>query len=182
MPNAQRRFSHRQTREGWSHARRRPSDLGRLGVIGMRINLAASIENSFTFVDRQHPFYPPIRSFKSLSLSHPDFLAKRIYTEGETGFQNYIKAHSVPDQGWKFKRLYFSIQSRNPQEPLFGFNAQTFFYSGDANRIESYEFPQDPFLTSIGRWRSGKDPVEIRSEEHTSELQSPDHLVCRLLL
>src|SRR5258708_10158073 len=25
-------------------------------------------------------------------------------------------------------------------------------------------------------------PVERRSEEHTSELQSPDHLVCRLLL
>src|SRR5438552_9274800 len=24
--------------------------------------------------------------------------------------------------------------------------------------------------------------VKIRSEEHTSELQSPDHLVCRLLL
>src|SRR5258708_15584033 len=24
--------------------------------------------------------------------------------------------------------------------------------------------------------------MEIRSEEHTSELQSPDHLVCRLLL
>src|SRR5207244_11322590 len=26
------------------------------------------------------------------------------------------------------------------------------------------------------------DAVAIRSEEHTSELQSPDHLVCRLLL
>src|SRR5258708_23985156 len=25
-------------------------------------------------------------------------------------------------------------------------------------------------------------PPNIRSEEHTSELQSPDHLVCRLLL
>src|SRR5207244_13416725 len=25
-------------------------------------------------------------------------------------------------------------------------------------------------------------PVDDRSEEHTSELQSPDHLVCRLLL
>src|SRR5438552_5728268 len=25
-------------------------------------------------------------------------------------------------------------------------------------------------------------PTAIRSEEHTSELQSPDHLVCRLLL
>src|SRR5438552_5314817 len=30
---------------------------------------------------------------------------------------------------------------------------------------------------------SGSDFVEMnRSEEHTSELQSPDHLVCRLLL
>src|SRR5258708_20755237 len=26
------------------------------------------------------------------------------------------------------------------------------------------------------------DPGSFRSEEHTSELQSPDHLVCRLLL
>src|SRR5258708_9317323 len=25
-------------------------------------------------------------------------------------------------------------------------------------------------------------PAHLRSEEHTSELQSPDHLVCRLLL
>src|SRR5258708_21366907 len=40
-------------------------------------------------------------------------------------------------------------------------------------------------------WKSFKDPkldslieraVAARSEEHTSELQSPDHLVCRLLL
>src|SRR5258708_10486969 len=29
---------------------------------------------------------------------------------------------------------------------------------------------------------SGKVCVALRSEEHTSELQSPDHLVCRLLL
>src|SRR5258708_22908075 len=26
------------------------------------------------------------------------------------------------------------------------------------------------------------NPIDKRSEEHTSELQSPDHLVCRLLL
>src|SRR5258708_26160342 len=31
------------------------------------------------------------------------------------------------------------------------------------------------------RWRRRKNPGG-RSEEHTSELQSPDHLVCRLLL
>src|SRR5258708_13271297 len=28
----------------------------------------------------------------------------------------------------------------------------------------------------------GAFPPDVRSEEHTSELQSPDHLVCRLLL
>src|SRR5258708_24274663 len=30
--------------------------------------------------------------------------------------------------------------------------------------------------------REGRSPQRARSEEHTSELQSPDHLVCRLLL
>src|SRR5207244_8059330 len=30
--------------------------------------------------------------------------------------------------------------------------------------------------------KSGKQILVWRSEEHTSELQSPDHLVCRLLL
>src|SRR5438552_12896756 len=33
-------------------------------------------------------------------------------------------------------------------------------------------------LTHAGRG----DVARVRSEEHTSELQSPDHLVCRLLL
>src|SRR6266487_4129276 len=30
--------------------------------------------------------------------------------------------------------------------------------------------------------RPGRDPEQLRSEEHTPELQSPVHLVCRLLL
>src|SRR5258708_31834155 len=33
---------------------------------------------------------------------------------------------------------------------------------------------------SAGSW--SRPPRAARSEEHTSELQSPDHLVCRLLL
>src|SRR6476660_10467624 len=36
--------------------------------------------------------------------------------------------------------------------------------------------PRSPASTRPRRWSSR------RSEEHTSELQSPDHLVCRLLL
>src|SRR5258708_15776445 len=37
-------------------------------------------------------------------------------------------------------------------------------------------------LASLNRSGVGYDQREFRSEEHTSELQSPDHLVCRLLL
>src|SRR5258708_22091675 len=33
-----------------------------------------------------------------------------------------------------------------------------------------------------GSGPGGQDAIPERSEEHTSELQSPDHLVCRLLL
>src|SRR5258708_14718669 len=36
--------------------------------------------------------------------------------------------------------------------------------------------------TGISARRSQISPRSHRSEEHTSELQSPDHLVCRLLL
>src|SRR5438552_14324539 len=44
--------------------------------------------------------------------------------------------------------------------------------------------PQDPRAARArgGAPRAGGRPPGPRSEEHTSELQSPDHLVCRLLL
>src|SRR5258708_23748876 len=48
------------------------------------------------------------------------------------------------------------------------FRSQRVFIEEEADRILLFVFNQ------IRR--------EVRSEEHTSELQSPDHLVCRLLL
>src|SRR5207244_10752564 len=47
--------------------------------------------------------------------------------------------------------------------------------------------PPEKDLKVLGSSMRGKDVLEVccgggRSEEHTSELQSPDHLVCRLLL
>src|SRR5207244_12800287 len=38
-----------------------------------------------------------------------------------------------------------------------------------------------PWYRHRAKFRRAHPPV-VRSEEHTSELQSPDHLVCRLLL
>src|SRR5258708_18254201 len=49
----------------------------------------------------------------------------------------------------------------------------------EPSRLRPKHSPSSPstFSTSLD-----KLIAEIRSEEHTSELQSPDHLVCRLLL
>src|SRR5258708_32080206 len=46
-----------------------------------------------------------------------------------------------------------------------------------------YRYMDTPFLAASFQVIVGGDDLERgRSEEHTSELQSPDHLVCRLLL
>src|SRR5258708_10338922 len=42
------------------------------------------------------------------------------------------------------------------------------------------DWPVVTMAASYHQWTTSLD--QLRSEEHTSELQSPDHLVCRLLL
>src|SRR5258708_25705589 len=62
---------------------------------------------------------------------------------------------------------------RPPRSTLFPYT--TLFRSGeDARGVRLDLQPADPR-------RAAAQPGH-RSEEHTSELQSPDHLVCRLLL
>src|SRR5438552_16538109 len=56
-------------------------------------------------------------------------------------------------------------------------------YAGRARRDRADEIEhQLPGNDAVGRAQIGVDESRMRSEEHTSELQSPDHLVCRLLL
>src|SRR5438552_13852648 len=67
---------------------------------------------------------------------------------------------------------------RPPRSTLFPYT--TLFRSVEprVRKPPHRETRQMAFLT---RNVSGRE-VLLRSEEHTSELQSPDHLVCRLLL
>src|SRR5258708_13072135 len=78
---------------------------------------------------------------------------------------------------------------RPPRSTLFPYT--TLFRSNKQLDSSSYRTSHD--LRLPGRWHTaarfaGSSPPcqlprhESRSEEHTSELQSPDHLVCRLLL
>src|SRR5438552_9537721 len=78
-------------------------------------------------------------------------------------------------------RLTFSILSTErlpPSSTLFPYT--TLFRScGDpAERLSANE---GRVLGDILR-QTIRDQIAARSEEHTSELQSPDHIVCRLLL
>src|SRR5438552_15329339 len=50
---------------------------------------------------------------------------------------------------------------------------------GDVENSAAHAFPDAGYSQQRTLWPGAASP---RSEEHTSELQSPDHLVCRLLL
>src|SRR5258708_25360736 len=74
---------------------------------------------------------------------------------------------------------------RPPRSTLFPYT--TLFRSIDGlSSLQVADFVKDfvtePDLPTYGLASPARRYVLKRSEEHTSELQSPDHLVCRLLL
>src|SRR5258708_30272123 len=78
---------------------------------------------------------------------------------------------------------------RPPRSTLFPYT--TLFRSGGITSDVCSVTRRSPYQTrsptAAARSRAGSQsrlqgPDLARSEEHTSELQSPDHLVCRLLL
>src|SRR5947208_8968739 len=71
---------------------------------------------------------------------------------------------------------------RPPRSTLFPYT--TLFRSNDSaitSRIASFR-SSDSVVVSLLLKSARNRVITSRSEEHTSELQSPDHLVCRLLL
>src|SRR5438552_16560764 len=80
--------------------------------------------------------------------------------------------------------------TQNPLRMVFELDDQFDSYS-DAGTLASLQYEmhlseRGQKVESVQRMTAtGKEPASAfaeRSEEHTSELQSPDHLVCRLLL
>src|SRR5207244_13148979 len=81
-----------------------------------------------------------------------------------------------------FISFFFSLHPRPPKSTLFPYT--TLFRSVCCRcRIGAFSAAFGSALCeSSRRTTSTPSSVPDRSEEHTSELQSPDHLVCRLLL
>src|SRR5207244_11583997 len=74
---------------------------------------------------------------------------------------------------WSMPRVFASFS--------LGFDAKRLFSFG----VTGHAFPQRRFAAAVAPWLQDEAATWAdgeRSEEHTSELQSPDHLVCRLLL
>src|SRR5258708_18528056 len=69
---------------------------------------------------------------------------------------------------------------RPPRSTLFPYT--TLFRSPARVRRSPWRRPARGTRRSARRSRCAAAVRAARSEEHTSELQSPDHLVCRLLL
>src|SRR5258708_14915348 len=69
---------------------------------------------------------------------------------------------------------------RPPRSTLFPYT--TLFRSPPWRRRALPSGSLPPCTRRLSSWCTDRARFESRSEEHTSELQSPDHLVCRLLL
>src|SRR5258708_29748134 len=68
---------------------------------------------------------------------------------------------------------------RPPRSTLFPY---TTLFRSDNKPGASFAFAEDGTKVAYSSVAGGVFTNEGRSEEHTSELQSPDHIVCRLLL
>src|SRR2546426_5215427 len=70
-----------------------------------------------------------------------------------------------------------SLSSRTRCTPRSGTRGHGDRIAAEAAIVTRFEVVRDPLWDNIRL-----DPEALRSEEHTSELQSPCNLVCRLLL
>src|SRR5438876_5663582 len=80
--------------------------------------------------------------------------------------------------------FFFLMIPRPPRSTLFPYT--TLFRSGDPKACSDGRTASAPYTRKNGvspvAWLGVVQMDHSRSEEHTSELQSPVHLVCRLLL
>src|SRR5256885_13976225 len=96
-----------------------------------------------------------------------------IYRHADISNVIFYPRHLYSDVRRLTVYFFFLMIRRPPRSTLFPYT--TLFRSAT-----SRSRPVSSALT--GRWALRSGPAHARSEEHTSELQSPCNLVCRLLL
>src|SRR5258708_19698753 len=120
---------------------------------------------------------------KFLSERHEITLFSLIKDESErrfipelTKYCNKVEVFNRPSSPWAFRNLFLSIFSPFPLLLIRNFSfkerraVRDELKNGNYDLIHAEAFYVMPHIP------------QTRSEKYTSELQSPDHLVCRLLL
>src|SRR5258708_32792290 len=97
----------------------------------------------------------------------------------------YVVLHLTAANKTSFLYFFFLMIRRPPRSTLFPYT--TLFRSQLLEHGRQVQVPDRFDFVWNGPEGERHRPallvhVGVRSEEHTSELQSPDHLVCRLLL
>src|SRR5260370_33874625 len=86
------------------------------------------------------------------------------------------KVPTITGSRWRVTYLFFFLMiQRPPRSTLFPYT--TLFRSVRVGRTETFSSDH-----RSGNWIGDLGELALRSEEHTSELQSHLNLVCRLLL
>src|SRR5438552_11330449 len=80
---------------------------------------------------------------------------------------------------WLYTFFFFLMLRRPPRSTLFPYTTLFRSIASQLSALQEYALAHQ--YTVPPEWIFADDGFS-RSEEHTSELQSPDHLVCRLLL
>src|SRR2546422_9415320 len=95
---------------------------------------------------------------------------------------NSLLHHSSTSTSYTYSSLFFLMIRRPPRSTLFPYT--TLFRSPAATALARHDPREVPrAIANQGQALAGqRGPAPGRSEEHTSELQSRLHLVCRLLL
>src|SRR5690554_4254856 len=94
---------------------------------------------------------------------------------------------------WNENKIYEKALEKNKDRPTFILHDGPPYANGDIHLghalnkilkdfVVRYQTMNGYYAPYIPGWDTHGLPIETRSEEHTSELQSRPHLVCRLLL
>ncbi len=118
----------------------------------------------FPFLGAEHPFYAPIQDLKNQLIATPLYqdMRRKLDAGEEARLRISMKAHAL-NSIWKLKGFYLSLQFRekssSPQ-----FHASTFFCSAKKRSIDSFEFPQDPYLTTVATYFNDRQPQKNGDE------------------
>jgi hypothetical protein len=105
----------------------------------------------FPFIGAEHPFYAPIENLKNQLRGMPLYqkARQRLDAGDQTQVRISMKAHPKSNSRWLLKGFYLSLQFTE-QSTSSRFDASTFFCSATKSSIETFEFPEDPALTTLG--------------------------------